>query len=116
TRTHLARWSSALRATVGALRSAGARVIEISDQPRLAQDQALCLSRPGASLQGCGATFGTRFAQVDAAAERASGAAFIDVEPWFCVSPSACPVIVDDRIVYHDTDHITSQYAHDLAA
>ena len=117
--SQIARWSDGVKSAVEALAASHATVINIGDQPRLVEDPSACLSRPSVDPQSCHArfdktTFGERFRDADRTAVLAAGGRFIDVEPWFCVSATNCPAIIDGQIVYHDKHHITSQYAIDL--
>ncbi len=43
-----------------------------------------------------------------------AGARFIDVDPWLCVA-NRCPPIIDGRIAYANTGHLTQQYVRDVA-
>jgi hypothetical protein len=42
-------------------------------------------------------------------AAAASGAGYINVMPWFC--STTCTDIIDNIIVYKDSDHITATYS-----
>ncbi|HEY1740114.1 MAG TPA: acyltransferase family protein, partial [Acidimicrobiia bacterium] len=108
-------WEKGITDEVRDLSKSGARVVEIGGNGAPAQPPADCLSR-NRDPRPC--NFGPAgFAaqrQQDAAAVAAGGGSYIDVEPWFCAG-ATCPVIVDNRAVYFDVNHITAQYATDLA-
>jgi SGNH domain (fused to AT3 domains) len=40
----------------------------------------------------------------------ATGAGYVDTDPWFCIS-TTCTVIVGNLLVYRDDNHITASYA-----
>jgi hypothetical protein len=110
----LAAWRSGLRTSLRALKSSGARIIELGPNTFLPEDPGLCLSRPGADPASCtGAFWGREIVDAELAVVRAAGATFVDTEPWFCID-ARCPVIIDHRIAYADDSHVSAQYASDL--
>jgi hypothetical protein len=96
------------------LLKSGARIVQLENNTDLPTDPSVCLSRPSADPRECIATFTNRaFADAERAAAHSMQVSFIDTEDWFCVQ-GRCPLIVDGRMVYHDLDHVSAQYASDL--
>jgi hypothetical protein len=111
----LSAWERGITDEVRDLSRGGAHVIEIGGNGAPTQPPADCLSR-NHDPRPCNfgpSGFSAQRAQ-DQAAVIAGGGKYIDVEPWFCAG-STCPVIIDNRAVYFDVNHITAQYAIDLA-
>jgi hypothetical protein len=98
----------------------GARDAGRRARPRAApvHDVPDCLSEHLRSASECAARADDAFVTDGIAAERRateeSGAAYVDVRPWFCQG-SACAVIVGNLLVYRDQNHITTDFATWLA-
>ena len=112
-------WAAGWIRTVNSLAPAGARLYLIEDTPYQAGDTPECLSthpdEPRACIVSAGDAFPrtARRLRVDAAL-RARGVTLVDPAPWFC-TPSGCPVIVGNVLVYRDAGHITATYINLLA-
>lgn len=107
-------WGDGLSTTVRALQDAGSRVLVIGDTPRFAAAPPVCVSAHPRDVLSCAGDPAKALDAGIAAAERAAttdaGAAFADVTPYLC-SDDACPVIVDDLLVYRDVNHLTATFA-----
>jgi peptidoglycan/LPS O-acetylase OafA/YrhL len=115
TRFVLSQWLSGLRDSLDKLTSLGAKVVDINTSAFLPIDPGACLSRPKADPSTCPGRYLRRdLVDAEAVTVRAFGGTFIDTEPWFCYR-DVCPMIIDNRIAYHDVGHISAQYAVDLA-
>ena len=103
-------WLDGLQSTMRRLHAASPRVVEIGNNAALPMDPALCLTRPHVDVATCAGGYAYRqIVDAEARVVGASGAAFIDVEPWYCVG-GRCPVIIGGTIAYRDNDHLEPQY------
>lgn len=99
------------------LRASSGRIILAGDVPGLPESPGDCLSRRGADLGDCAfeptdwSRLKTEAAQ-DAAAK--TNVDFIDPTDWFCAA-GWCPSVVGSTVTYRDTEHITPEYALQLA-
>jgi peptidoglycan/LPS O-acetylase OafA/YrhL len=108
-------WMGGLTKMIRTLRSFGSRVVVMGDVPYPAEVVPDCLSAHPTDLSVC--QIRKRLPRFNAAGvveeqrvvERA-GAGYIDTEPWFC-GPTRCAVVIGDKIVYHDDNHISASFA-----
>jgi len=112
-------WTAAWLATARQLRSAGTRLVVISDTPRPVRGALGCLSAHPHDVGRCArpadrAVSETRRRAMVADALTRAGVTVIDPVPWFCTA-SVCPVVVGDTLVYKDGSHMTTAYAEALA-
>ncbi len=89
-------------------------LVVLADNPGSADIPANCLSRHLTSATACNnrrerAIAPGRLA-AEAAAAVAAGGRVIDPTDWMC-TPSTCPVIVGDILLYRDADHLTTEAA-----
>jgi hypothetical protein len=81
-----------------------------------------CLAKNTAHVQACSmmrSDPSTRLGAMiqrttETAAVSQAGATVIDPTSWFC-TPTLCPPVIADQIVYADNSHITATYAKWLA-
>jgi hypothetical protein len=104
-----------LTKSLDALAKSSAKLIFLADIPHPGVNIPDCLAQHQDDVTACnipysksGVEFSGRLAEI--AGARAAGAAVIDPTPWFC-SGAICPVVVQNTIVYMDTEHITGAYA-----
>ncbi|HET9516860.1 MAG TPA: acyltransferase family protein [Actinoplanes sp.] len=114
-----AEWAAAWVRTIQRITAPGRKVFYLNDTPSAADDVPQCLSARPAVVQSCGRSRDTAVRQPQrrdliAAGVRAHGGSVIDPVPWLC-TPSACPVIVGNLLVYKDRHHITTAYSRLLA-
>jgi hypothetical protein len=112
------RWLRALSRMVGTLQSAGSAVLVLGPLPEPGGDVPSCVSAHPTSLAACNAPRARALDPVGIAAERAAteagGGHYLDLTPLFC-GPTHCPVVVADKLVYVDNDHLTTTYVRWLA-
>jgi peptidoglycan/LPS O-acetylase OafA/YrhL len=91
----------------------------IVDTPNAGRDVPGCLSSNRDHIDACAipraVAFTERLGAIEAIAAKASGAALIDLTDRICVGDRACPVVVNDRIVYRDHSHLTATFSRSLA-
>jgi peptidoglycan/LPS O-acetylase OafA/YrhL len=91
----------------------------IVDTPYAKRDVPGCLSSNKDDIDECAiprkTAFTERLGAIEAAAAKASGASLIDLTPRICVGDGACPVVVNDKIVYRDHSHLTATFSRSLA-
>ena len=118
------RWIAGLVRTVRLLRADGAAVVVLGPVPYPTGVVSDCLAVHRHDVGACdvpdqvvAGVEGYNAAGVagETAAVHAAGAAYLDVSPWFCAR-GACAVVVGDRLVYRDDNHLTATYAGWLAA
>jgi peptidoglycan/LPS O-acetylase OafA/YrhL len=95
------------------------RVGLIVDTPEAGRDVPSCLAHHVADIRGCAiprtvAKSGSLGA-IERSTAAATGAGLLDLTDRICRS-DPCPVVVDGRIVFRDTRHLTATFARWLAA
>jgi peptidoglycan/LPS O-acetylase OafA/YrhL len=110
----VAHWSAGLKSSLQQILESGARVVEIENNTDLQRDPVACLSRAHADPRKCtGTATNAKFSTAERLVAHSQHVPYIDTQQWFCAS-GRCPVIIDNRLVYHDFDHVTAQYVADL--
>lgn len=111
-------WLNALSGLVRQLRDTGAQVLVLGPVPNPQSVVPICLS---ANLEDATACTPTRSTAVnesgiaaEAAATNSAGGQYVDLTQLFC-TPSRCPVVVGNTLVYLDWSHITLEYSRLLA-
>ena len=109
--------------SVEALRQKGTRVEFLADTPYPGRDVPTCVTENLADVRACqidrkdayhsSALYTDRHVSVSAAVD-AVGVEVIDPVDWLC-SPTACPVVVGDQLVYRDDSHISNTWSTTLA-
>ncbi|MFN8169860.1 MAG: acyltransferase family protein [Candidatus Nanopelagicales bacterium] len=116
-------WSEQTAATLEKLTQKGTRVEFLADTPYPKGDVPTCVADSLADVRACQVTradayhasalYTERHRMVSAAADEV-GVGVVDPVSWLC-SPTACPVVVGDTLVYRDDSHITNTYSTKLA-
>ncbi|GBE67524.1 acyltransferase [Mycobacterium sp. MFM001] len=111
-------WNDSLTRLVQQLRTTGAQVLVLGPLPDPHGEMPTCLS---GHLDDATACAPTRSAAVDesgiakeTAATKAGGGHYQDLTDLFC-TPDRCPVIVGNTLVFVDQNHLSVEYAHQLA-
>jgi hypothetical protein len=109
-------WLNGIAAIFKFLRRASGRVIFISDTPNFWFNAAECISRHLTDVKPCNSTPRREAvilpkirAEEFQLADR-TGIASIDPTAWFC-TPTVCPVVVRNIMVFRDVGHITPAWA-----
>ena len=116
-------WAAQTLATLQQLRQPGTRVEFLADTPYPKGDVPTCVSEHLADVRACqtsrsqayhGAALYTDRHALVSSTVRGAGLPVVDPIDWLC-SPTTCPVIVDDTLVYRDDSHISNTYSRALA-
>lgn len=112
-------WQDGVAALFSFLRHVARHVIFISDIPTLSESAPPCLSAHEFDVPACMTTPGAATVlpavkDEELALARQEGVGAIDPTSWFC-TPTRCPVIVGDILVYRDNSHMTSDWARFIA-
>jgi len=94
------------------------RIVVMADNPHLPAVPASCLSRHVEEAERCAVTREDGLDRQTRAAERTFAAAHervdrIDVTPYLC-NEELCPVVLDDRLAYRDSHHLTRTFSESL--
>jgi peptidoglycan/LPS O-acetylase OafA/YrhL len=110
-------WASAWAATVTRIKRAGALPVVIPDTPVTHYDVPRCLASHPSAVNRCHLdVFGSLFLprqRIVRALVQAHGGRVVDSTAWFC-TPTICPAVIGDTVVYRDDNHLTSAYAKQL--
>jgi hypothetical protein len=94
------------------------KIAVIVDTPISAHDMPVCLSRHLDDVSRCSTPRATGappdYATLEQTATEASGATLVDMTDAFC-NAQLCPAIINNMIVYRDTQHMTATFAASLA-
>jgi peptidoglycan/LPS O-acetylase OafA/YrhL/ABC-type Fe3+-hydroxamate transport system substrate-binding protein len=90
-------------------------VVKIIDTPRAGLEVPECLAKNSANIQKCNFSYAKGLfnkAQADKESEinKTLGVNVVDTASWFCVD-GMCPVVIDNTIVYIDSNHVSSSYS-----
>jgi SGNH domain (fused to AT3 domains) len=112
-------WLDGLTATFLFLREHAQRVVFISDVPALEDSDPDCVSHHMSDLTACttelnDAEFLPDVKAAELALARQDHVNTIDPTSWFC-TPTGCPAIVGNIILYRDQDHVTPQWSRFIA-
>ncbi|WP_372346021.1 acyltransferase family protein [Streptomyces sp. KL116D] len=112
-------WTAGFERTYRAIRAAGAEVAALLDTPWPESDAVDCAGTHPLDLTRCTTSPGR--AAKDPARTRAArsaaattGATVVDPTRWLC-TPTVCPVVVADTLVYRDDGHMAEAYARAVA-
>jgi hypothetical protein len=116
---HGSTWLDGLAATFVFLREHARRVVFISDVPAMKDLVPDCLSHHMSDVTACtternDAVYLPQMKAAELALAGQEHINTIDPTSWFC-TPTRCPVIVDNIILYRDNAHITPQWSSFLA-
>jgi peptidoglycan/LPS O-acetylase OafA/YrhL len=106
-------WIDGVRTSVRAVRGFGVPVMVLGPTPKPPFDVPSCLSE---HLGDAGACATPRAQAVDASGRdrerrvaEGAGARYVGVARWLC-SPTTCPAVVGNLLVYRDDNHLTTRF------
>ena len=105
-------WEQGLVKALDAITSPKTRKIVLGNIPVTPHINPNCLARHERDARACSGLpdfFYRGMNNAEKIAAAASGAGYINVMPWFC--STTCTDIIDNIIVYKDSDHITATYS-----
>ena len=113
-----------LQNTIHFFQSGGVKVIVIGDTPPFENwlNPGSCVSVNLTALTRCqtamtsSSQYFKSFGAAEALAAHATGSTFIDPTPWLChLTSKRCPAVVDDKVVYRDSSHISLEASYGLS-
>ncbi|MFI2228549.1 acyltransferase family protein [Nocardia testacea] len=111
-------WLDSLHRLVARLRGTGAAVLVLGSIPDPHTDVPICLSGHLEDSASCAPARPDALNDTGIAAERAAtiggGGQYADLTSLFC-TPSDCPLVIGDNLVFRDDNHLTVDYAETLA-
>ncbi|MET8796764.1 acyltransferase family protein [Nocardia sp. NPDC004568] len=111
-------WIDSLHRLVARLRATGAAVLVLGSIPDPHTDVPICLSAHLDDSAACAPARPEAIDDAGIAAERAAtiggGGQYTDLTSLFC-TPSDCPLVIGDNLVFRDDNHLTVEYAETLA-
>ena len=116
--------SAGLQQTIRYFQSGGAKVIIVGDTPPFENwlNPGSCVVVNLTALKRCQTTvtstspYFQSFGSAEALAARATAANFIDPTWWLCEKKSLrCPAVVDDKVIYIDSSHISLEASYGLS-
>jgi len=111
-------WLDSLTRTVADLRGTGAAVLVLGPVPDPGSTVPTCLSEHLADAAACSperpAAMNDAGIAAEAAATAAGGGHYADLSGLFCTA-TRCPMVVGNRLVFRDNNHLTVEYAQWLA-
>lgn len=110
-------WRKGLMQTIGRL-PVGPQIVVLADTPHMSRDIPACLQANLTDVAACQASraHATRpeHDAAEAAAASSTGATFVSLGAAVC-SYDPCPIVVDNLLMWRDSNHITATYAKELA-
>jgi hypothetical protein len=108
-------WQDGVAAIFNFLHGAAQRTLYLSDVPTLTQRAPDCLSAHMSNATACTASTHDAFRYPKLTADELKLAArkgvnAINTDSWFC-TPTRCPVIVGDILLYRDAQHMTPEWS-----
>jgi len=95
------------------------RVVIIDDVPLPYIDVPACLAAHASDVRQCAVPrsqdLGDGMGLIEKTAAAATGASRIDLTAGICPGAGACPVVINDMIVYRDGHHLTATFSRTLA-
>jgi peptidoglycan/LPS O-acetylase OafA/YrhL len=109
-----AEWRSGWASTLSTLKRSAGSVAILGDTPFLAGDPADCLATRPAAIGTCAppadmVVLEPGWRAIQRATANAVKVPTVDPLPWLCAE--RCPLVVGNRLVYRDSNHLTSAYA-----
>nr|WP_221380444.1 SGNH hydrolase domain-containing protein [Actinoplanes polyasparticus] len=105
-------WQAGLTHTLRTLKEFARQVLVLGDTPVLDQSAPECLAAHRDNIAACSTTRTSATARTwnaaDAAAARATGAAYVSVLPWLCTA--LCMPVIGNVTVYRNRFHLTGTY------
>jgi hypothetical protein len=114
---HPAAWRDGLASVLAAADRDADRVVLLADTPRLQEDPVECLASrdliercpsPRAEMVDPG------YAELEAHAASQAGVGYVSATDWLC-TPDVCPLVMGDRLLYRDPQHLTASFVATLA-
>ncbi|MBB2942193.1 peptidoglycan/LPS O-acetylase OafA/YrhL [Actinoplanes lutulentus] len=107
-------WRSGWARTLATLKRSSGAVAVLGDTPFLAGDPADCLATRPAAIGTCAppadmVVLEPGWRAIQRATANAAKVPTIDPLPWLCAE--RCPLVVGNRLVYRDSNHLTAAYA-----
>jgi hypothetical protein len=93
------------------------RAVIIEDAPSPGQDVPTCLSRYPNDFQRCDYSRAAGFSELGAmetVAAKATGSPIVDLTSEICPGSGACPVVINNMIVWRDGGHFTATFSRSL--
>ncbi len=93
------------------------RLVVLGNTPKLPREPGVCMSEGGATLEDCLFKRGPvmHAIQMDFKdAARQQDVTFVNAAPWFCYR-LMCPPVIGSTIAMRDSEHMTPEYAVELA-
>jgi peptidoglycan/LPS O-acetylase OafA/YrhL len=110
-------WAAAWAATVERIRHTGAVPVVVQDTPIAHFDVPACLAAHPREIRRCDLAVLKSVAlarqRIVRAIVQVHGARIVDTNAWFC-TPSVCPAVIGNTVVYRDDNHLTSAYSRRL--
>lgn len=107
-------WAAAWAATVERIRRTGAVPVVVQDTPIARFDVPRCLAAHPRAIRQCDLdvykSLPLARQRVVRAIVQVHGATVVDTNAWFC-TPSVCPAVIGNTVVYRDDSHLTSAYS-----
>ena len=104
-------WQDGLQTTVARITPHTDNLVILGDSPGAASVPAICLSKHVNSASSCSNRREKAIQPGRIDAERAvattAGGRFIDTSDWLC-TPTGCPVILGDILLYRDVNHLST--------
>jgi hypothetical protein len=110
-------WSAGMEKTVGEL-AAKSKVYVLADTPDIGSTPALCLSVNLNSADRCSGdrdvVLSSDIQSIERTATVTGGGTYVDMNEFIC-NDVACPVVIDNVLVYRDAHHLTVEVSEALA-
>ncbi|MEU7908196.1 acyltransferase family protein [Actinoplanes sp. NPDC049118] len=110
-------WAAAWSETVERIRRAGAVPVVVQDTPVARFDVPRCLAAHPRAITRCNLdvfrSLSLSQQRIVRAMVQVHGARIVDTTAWFC-TPSVCPAVIGNTVVYRDDSHLTSAYSRRL--
>jgi hypothetical protein len=112
-----AAWRQGLASVLSAADRDADRVVLLGDTPRLGEDPVECLAAREL-IERCPSPrsemVDPAYAELEVAAATEAGVAHASPTDWLC-SDDACPLVMGDRLLYRDPQHLTASFVTTLA-
>ncbi|MET8149616.1 acyltransferase family protein [Actinoplanes sp. NPDC049668] len=110
-------WGEAWAESVERIRGTGAVPVVIQDTPVARFDVPRCLAEHRREITRCNldvySSLSPARLRIVRAMTQVHGATVVDTTAWFC-TPSVCPAVIGDTVVYRDGSHLTSAFSRRL--
>ena len=111
-------WRGGWHRVLKKLKQSSGAVAMLGDTPFLTGEPTDCLATRPAAIGSCAApadmvVLEPGWRRIERAAAAANGVPVVDPLPWLCAE--RCPLVVGNRMVYRDSNHLTAAYARLIA-